>query len=52
MAYPYGRQSSVSRKIIGQAKKAGYKCAFGTIQAPISRMSSKNIFYLPRVVEN
>ena len=50
MAYPYGRQSSVSRKVMRTAKDAGYKCAFGTIQSPITDMSSKNLFYLPRIV--
>ena len=50
MAYPYGRQSSVSKKVMKEAKKAGYLCAFGTIQSPISDKSSKNRFYLPRVV--
>lgn len=50
LAYPYGRQSSVSRKVQTIAKKTGYKCAFGTIQTPISDVSEKNMFYLPRVV--
>lgn len=50
LAYPYGRQSSVSRKVQIIAKKSGYKCAFGTIQTPISDVSEKNMFYLPRVV--
>lgn len=52
LAYPYGRQSSVSRRIIKQAKLTGYKCAFGTIQAPISDFSSKNLYFLPRLVIN
>jgi len=50
MAYPFGRQSSVSHKIMKQTKEAGYKCAFGTIQAPISDYSSEKLFYLPRIV--
>ena len=50
MAYPYGRQSSVSRKVIECAKRAGFKCAFGTVDAPISDLSIRSKFYLPRVV--
>jgi len=50
MAYPYGRQSSVSTKVMKEVKEAGYKCAFGTIQSPISDTSSKNMFYIPRIV--
>lgn len=52
LAYPYGRQSSVSRKVMDQAKYAGYKCAFGTIQAPITDKTTKNMYYLPRIVKN
>lgn len=50
MAYPYGRQSSVSHRIMKKANRAGYKCAFGTIQTPISDLSSKSVYYLPRIV--
>lgn len=50
MAYPFGRQSSVSGRVMSEAEKSGYKCAFGTIQSPISEKSSKNLFYLPRIV--
>jgi len=49
-AYPYGRQSSVSHRIMKEAKQAGFYCAFGTIQAPLSDISRKSIFYLPRMV--
>ena len=49
-AYPYGRQSSVSHKVIKQVKHIGFKCAFGTIDAEINDISSKNIYYLPRIV--
>ena len=49
-AYPYGKHEHVSRKVMQQAKSAGYKCAFGTIQAPVSEVSAKNLFYLPRMV--
>ncbi len=52
MAYPYGRQSSVSQKVKIQACNAGYECAFGTIQAPITDTSSKELYYLPRMVRN
>lgn len=52
LAYPFGRQSSVSRKVMKQAEAIGFKCAFGTIQAPISDTSAKNLYYLPRVVIN
>ena len=51
MAYPYGRQSSVSQTVMLKAKEAGYLCSFGTIQAPITDLSSNNLFYIPRIVE-
>ena len=51
-AYPYGKHSSVSRKIEKFAKQAGYKAAFGTINASINDRSIKREFYLPRLVEN
>ena len=50
MAYPYGRQSSVSRRIMREARDAGYLCAFGTIQSPITDTSSNNFYYIPRIV--
>ena len=50
LAYPYGRQSSVSNEVIQQAKEAGYKCAFSTIQSYISDVSIKNMYFLPRIV--
>lgn len=49
-AYPYGKSGSVSRRVIQQAKKAGYDCAFGTIAANLSMLSSKSLYYLPRIV--
>lgn len=49
-AYPYGRQSSVSHRIMKEAKQSGFYCAFVTIQAPLSDISRKSIFYLPRMV--
>lgn len=51
MAYPFGRQSSVSRRVMVEAEKIGYKCAFGTIQSLISDKSTKNLFYIPRIVK-
>ena len=52
LAYPYGKHSSVSKKIQLEAQKAGFKLAFGTIEAPITDKSAKYLFYLPRVVNN
>ena len=49
-AYPYGRHSSVSQKVMREARDAGYKCALGTIFAVANDNSIKNVFYLPRVV--
>lgn len=50
LAYPYGRQSSISKKVIRQSKEIGYECAFSTVQTPINDISSKSSFFLPRVV--
>lgn len=50
LAYPFGRQSSISKGVIHQAEKIGYKCAFSTIQTPVNDISSKELFFLPRVV--
>lgn len=49
-AYPYGRPSSISNRIKSQAKKAGFKMAFGTILCSINNYTSKYKFYLPRVL--
>ena len=51
LAYPYGRPSSISYKITRQAKRAGFDLAFGTIFAPINKISKKSKFYLPRVID-
>jgi len=51
MAYPFGRQSSVSRRVMSEAKKSGYRCAFGTIQSLLSDESTKNLFYIPRMIK-
>lgn len=50
LAYPFGRQSSVSHQVMRLAKDAGYRCAFGTIQCHLSDVSSKSRYYLPRIV--
>ena len=50
MAYPYGWHCDVSKKNMKEAQELGYKCSFGTIQSPISNISAKNMFYLPRLV--
>jgi peptidoglycan/xylan/chitin deacetylase (PgdA/CDA1 family) len=50
LAYPYGRQSSVSHKVMKIAKRVGYKCAFGTIHSQITNLSSKSRYFLPRMV--
>jgi len=52
IAYPYGKHSSVSKKIQREARQIGFKCAFGTIDAPITDLSSKKLFFLPRIVNN
>ena len=52
MAYPFGRQTSISHRIMRETKKAGYRCSFGTIQSPISDLSSRSLFFLPRIVMN
>ena len=51
MAYPYGRHSSVSERIKKEAAAAGYICAFGTIPSPITDLSSRSLFFLPRIVK-
>jgi len=50
MAYPFGWHCDVSQKIMSEAREVGYKCAFGTIQSPISEVSARNRYYLPRMV--
>ena len=50
MAYPYGWHCDVSKKNMKEAEDAGYECAFGTIQSPVSEVSAKSRYYLPRVV--
>lgn len=49
-AYPYGKHSSVSFRNMCQAKKAGFKAAFGTIDAPITLLTQYFSYYLPRMV--
>ena len=50
LAYPYGKYSSISFRVRQQAKQIGFKCAFGTIEAPITNLSANSMFYLPRMV--
>lgn len=50
LAYPFGRQSSISNKVMKEAKKIGFECAFGTIQSNVNDTSSKSLYFLPRVV--
>lgn len=50
IAYPYGKRAAVSYESRRLAQKAGYKCAFGTIDAPISDYTSTHTYYLPRMV--
>jgi len=50
LAYPFGKHSSISRKVRREAKKAGFKCAFGTIEAPINALTSQYKYYLPRTI--
>lgn len=50
LAYPFGQPSSVSRKIMRIARNAGFDCAFGTIDSPVSDTSSRCRYYLPRMV--
>ncbi len=48
-AYPYGRQSAVSRRVRKCVKEYGYKAAFSTIFAPISSVTLRKRYFLPRV---
>lgn len=50
MAYPFGKHSSISKHIRKLTKKVGYVCAFSTINAPISEVSYKSKFFIPRIV--
>lgn len=49
-AYPYGKPGSVSYRNMKLVRQAGYKCALGTIETAISDMSSKCMYYLPRII--
>ena len=52
LAYPYGKHSSINNRIKKQTFQAGFKCAFSSIDAPINDISSKSLFFLPRMVKN
>ena len=49
-AYPYGRYSTVSSKVKREVIDAGYECAFSSISAPLTEVSSEDLFFLPRIV--
>ena len=51
LAYPYGKHSSISLKVRRYAKDAGFRAAFGTVPGSINKLSSKFLFYLPRVIQ-
>ena len=51
-AYPFGRQSTVSRRNIKEVKRAGYTCAFSTIDVRITDKTARHFFFLPRLVIN
>ena len=49
-AYPFGRSSSVSKKVIKCVRKAEFECAFSSISAPLSDSSLNTPYFLPRIV--
>lgn len=49
-AYPFGRYEAVSSSVIKEVEEAGFECAFCTVNAPITEVSSHSLFFLPRVV--
>lgn len=51
MAYPYGSSSAVSNKDRVNAKKAGYDCAFSTINSGVPENNYRK-FFLPRINVN
>lgn len=51
-AYPYGKIGAVDFQSIQMTKRAGYRSAVGTIEAPLSCFSKYQLWYLPRVVIN
>ena len=51
LAYPFGRQSSISHKVRNEAKNLGYKLAFSTIPTSINMMSRNCLYFLPRVLK-
>ena len=50
MAYPYGKHSSISNRIRRLASKAGYRYAFSTIDAPITDITLRYKYFLPRII--
>lgn len=51
LAYPFGRQSSISRRVQKIARCVGFSLAFSTIQTPINDRSAKHTFFLPRMIK-
>lgn len=51
-AYPFGRQSTVSMRNIKEVKRTGYTCAFSTIDVRITDITSRFLFFLPRLIIN
>lgn len=51
MAYPYGSSSAVALKDRINVKKAGYECAFSTINSGISKTKNRK-YFLPRINVN
>ena len=50
LAYPFGRATSVSKRVIKEVRKAGFKSAVSTI--PTEVPARFNPWYIPRLVEN
>lgn len=51
-AYPYGQLAVVSKSNINMVKTVGYKTGVSAIGAPLTSESTKNLFFLPRIVIN
>ena len=49
-AYPFGRATSVSKRNIREARKAGFKSAVSTLPTTVSQRF--NYWFIPRMVEN
>ena len=51
-AYPYGQLAVVSKSNINMVKTVGYKTGVSAIGAPLTSESTKNLFFLPRIIIN